>query len=155
MSKYCSLFGHSEFFVNSDLECRIKSEIINCVENRGITEFYLGGYGGFDLACARFIRELKLIYPQIKSYLVLAYLDKKFDDMDKDYIKKTYDDLIFPPIENVPKRLAIIKRNEWIIANSEYIIFYVNHSWGGANKMLEYANKKKKNYINLGTQIAF
>lgn len=152
MSKYCSLFGHNYFWSNSDLECRIKSEIINCVENMGITDFLLGGYGGFDITCARFLRELKPIYPQIKSYLVLAYLDKKFDDMDKDYIKKTYDDLLFPPIENVPKRFAILKRNEWIVNNSDYILFYVNHSWGGACKMLKYANKKKKGYINFGTK---
>lgn len=152
MSKYCSLFGHNYFWSNSDLECRIKSEIINCVENMGITDFLLGGYGGFDITCARFLRELKPIYPQIKSYLVLAYLDKKFDDMDKDYIKKTYDDLLFPPIENVPKRFAIVKRNEWIVNNSDYIMFYVNHSWGGACKMLKYANKKKKDYINFGTK---
>lgn len=43
-------------------------------------------------------------------------------------------------------------RNEWIVNNSDYIMFYVNHSWGGACKMLEYANKKKKDYINFGTK---
>ena len=28
----------------------------------------------------------------------------------------------------------------------------VSNFWGGAYKMLEYANKKKKSYINLGTK---
>lgn len=153
MSNYCSLFGHSEFWSNADLECRIKSEIIDCVENRNLTEFLLGGYGGYDISCAKYIRELKTIYPQIKSYLVLAYLDKKFDEYDKEYIKKTFDDIIYPPIENVPKRFAILKRNEWMIDNSDYVIFYVNHSWGGASKMLEYATRKKKDYINLAMKV--
>lgn len=152
MSNYCSLFGHSDFWSSADLECRIKSEIIDCVENRNLTEFLLGGYGGYDITCAKYIRELKTIYPQIKSYLVLAYLDKKFDEYDKDYIKKTFDDIIYPPIENVPKRFAISKRNEWMIDNSDYVIFYVNHSWGGASKMLEYATRKKKDYINFGNK---
>lgn len=58
MGRYCSLFGHSEFWSNVDLEGKIKSEIINCVKNRGITEFLLGGYGGYDLTCARYVREL-------------------------------------------------------------------------------------------------
>ncbi|MBR1984210.1 MAG: DUF1273 domain-containing protein [Clostridia bacterium] len=152
MDKYCSFFGHGDFRESEDLECRIKSEIADCVENRKIYNFWLGGYGGYDSCCARYVKEMKDIYPQIKSYLVLAYIHNKMDDYDKEYIAKMFDGTIYPPLEKVPLRYAISKRNQWIVDNSDYIIFYVNYSWGGACKSFEYANKKHKDYINFGTK---
>ncbi len=150
MAKIGAFFGHSEFWENEDLKCRIKSEVVAQIENRELDTFFLGGYGSYDSACARYIKELKEIYPHIKSYLILAYLDRKLDDYDKKRIKELYDDTIFPPLENVPLRFAISKRNEWIVNQADYIFFYVNHSWGGASKSLEYAKRKKKDYINFG-----
>lgn len=152
MSKIGAFFGHSQFWESEDLKCRIKSEIVASIENRKLDTFYLGGIGHFDWACARYIHELKEIYPHIKSYLVLAYLDKKLDEYDKTKIAELYDGTIYPPIENVPLKFAISKRNEWIVQQADYIFFYGNYSWGGACKSLEYANKKKKDYINFGTK---
>lgn len=149
MTRYCSFFGHSNIY-GKNLEKEIKAEVINCVNN-GIYNFMLGGYGEFDLLCARVVRELKKEYSQIKSYLILAYLDKKYDDYDKQYIKQNFDDLIYPPLESVPKRLAILRRNKWIVDNSEFIIFYVTHLWGGAGKVFDYANKHNKNFVNLNS----
>lgn len=149
--KYCSFFGHRDFIDNKQLENKIKNQIIYCVENLKIYNFYLGGYGGFDVCCAKYVNDLKKIYPQIKSHLVLAYLNNKFDTYDKMYINNMFDETIYPPLENTLLRFAISKRNQWIVDNSNYIIFYINHSWGGAYKSFEYANKKHKHYINLGT----
>ena len=55
-----------------------------------------------------------------------------------------YDGTIYPPLENVPKRLAIIKRNEWMVDHADVIVAYVLHDWGGANDMLQYAACKDK-----------
>lgn len=152
MEKYCSFFGHRDFSPDKELENKIKSEIINCIENKNIYNFWLGGYGGFDRCCAKYLKEMKEIYPQIKSVLVLAYIQNKMSDYEKEYIEKMFDETIYPPLESVPLRFAIPKRNLWIVDNSDYIIFYVDYSWGGASKCLEYASKKQKNFINLGTK---
>lgn len=53
-----------------------------------------------------------------------------------------FDSSVYPNIEKVPKRFAILKRNEWLINNSDFLIAYV-HRLGGAHKTLEYAQKKK------------
>ncbi len=66
--KYCSFFGHRDFFCSKSLEKLIKGEIANCVEKRGICNFLLGGYGGYDSFCAKCVKDMKEIYPQIKSY---------------------------------------------------------------------------------------
>lgn len=150
MTNYCSFFGHRDFSIDEDMKTRIKSEIKWAIHECDITDFLLGGYGKFDYACTAILREIKTEFPYVRSHLVIAYLDKKLTDYDKIYIKENFDSVVYPPIENTPKKFAILKRNEWILDNSEYIIFYVDHSFGGANKMLQRAIKKKKSYVNLG-----
>jgi len=58
-----------------------------------------------------------------------------------------YDESIYPPLESVPKRFAILRRNEWAIMESDIIVSYVIRSWGGAAKALEYAKRKGKRII--------
>ena len=60
-----------------------------------------------------------------------------------------YDDSIFPPIEKTPLKFAISKRNEWMIKNSDLIIAYVNHTYGGAYKSLSTAIRMKKKILNI------
>ena len=84
-------------------------------------------------------------YVDVKSLLVLAYLDQKYN-------KDLYDETIYPDIENVPRRYAIVKRNQWMIDKSDFVIAYVEHSWGGAAKTFGYAMKKKKTVINIAFQ---
>ncbi|MBQ3489992.1 MAG: hypothetical protein IJA86_05345 [Clostridia bacterium] len=59
------------------------------------------------------------------------------------------DTSIYPPIEQVPPRFAISKRNEWMMANADLIIAYVNHEYGGAYQSLRVAKRKKKKIINI------
>lgn len=64
-------------------------------------------------------------------------------------IKAAYDEIIYPAIEKTPPKFAIIKRNKWLIDNSNLLIACVKYSWGGAAKTLEYAKKKKIKIINI------
>lgn len=146
----CCFFGHRDFDPCTDLEIKIKKEIVKYIEKFGVNEFWLGGYGRFDSYCEKCLKEIKGIHTNIKIYWVLAYLDKKFDALDKKKIESIYEGIIYPPIEKAPKKVAIIARNRWMIQNSDFIIFYVDHSWGGAEKMLEYAKKIKKTFVNFG-----
>lgn len=150
MDKYCGFFGHRDFCCDESTICKIRLQIVNCIEKMGIFNFLVGFYGKFDFVCANVINKLKKQFPQIKLILVLSYLERKFNELDKDYIKNTFDEIIYPPIEKVPKKFAIVKCNEWIVSQCDYLIFYVDFSFGGACKMLEYAHKKKKAYINFG-----
>ena len=62
---------------------------------------------------------------------------------------KLYDTSIYPSIENVPQKFAICKRNEWMILNSDLIITYAKHNYGGAHKTLQIAKRKKKKIVNI------
>lgn len=116
-------------------------EIQNSISN-GAIEFLLGGFGEFDIMCAETVRAFKKKYPQIKSVLVVPYIDKVYNE-------DLYDCSEYPPIENVPKRYAIPKRNEYMINMSDYVIAFVKEKFGGAYAMLKYAQRRKKKIINL------
>ena len=115
-------------------------EVVDRLIHEGADTFYLGGYGQFDAMAASVVREKKERYPQIRSVLVLPYLDRVVDAC-------TYDDTLYPPLENVPRRYAISKRNEYIVDNADVVIAYVVYGFGGASKMLQYAEKKRKRIV--------
>lgn len=103
----------------------------------GATTFYLGGYGDFDRLAAAAVRRQKSVYSHIESVLVLPYLNKEFDPT-------AYDCTTYPPLEKVPPRYAIAKRNQWMVCESDVVISGVIHSWGGAAKTLDFAKRKGK-----------
>ena len=113
------------------------SKAIDTVLSGGAKTFLLGGYGAYDQLCAGLLRKKKAENPDIKLILALPYLDSKMDT-------SRYDDTVYPPIENVPRRYAILKRNEWMVDQADTVIAYVTHDWGGAAKTLSYAEHRHK-----------
>lgn len=135
--------GHGDYNYDNDIKDRLSSTVEDLIK-QGADTFLLGGYGNFDMMSAHIVYQLKQKYPYIKSILIIPYLNKEYNT---DY----YDETEYPPIEKVPMRYAIIKRNEWMIDQSDTVISYVKHDRGGAYKTLQYANKKRKTVINLYT----
>lgn len=146
-TKICCFAGHANIFEKEKVKLKLKKEIVNLIEKENTTTFYSGGKGDFDWLCAHVVNELRENYPFIKSYLILAYMPKEKDG-HKDEALGLFDGTIYPDLEKIPRRLAILKRNEWMINNSDFLIAYVEHNWGGAAKTLEYAKKKKDIIIN-------
>ncbi len=128
--------GHSQI-VQPDKVTLWLTSIISALIKNGADTFYLGGYGHFDQLSATVINGWKTTYPHIKSALVLPYLNFSGD-------LSPYDFTIYPPLESVPPRFAIPKRNEWMVQQSDVIVAYVLHDWGGAAATLRYAQRKQK-----------
>lgn len=53
-------------------------------------------------------------------------------------------------IENVHPRYAISWRNKWMIRESDMVIAYITHSWGGAATYVEKAEKKGLRIVFIG-----
>lgn len=133
--------GHSKLILHNVILKKYAEILIQLIEE-GANEFLLGGYGSFDSISANLVHALKKTYPYIHSTLVTAYINQeKRSDI--------YDDIEYPPIENVPLKFAINKRNEWMVDNSDVVISYVKAPVGGAAKTLEYAKRKRKRIIDL------
>jgi len=131
--------GHKEVDDRVTVERWLHTVCADLIEH-GADEFYLGGYGGFDHLYADVLRNLKKSHPQIRLILVLPYLNSGM-------ITDGYDETVYPPLESVPKRLVISRRNEWMVRESDTVVAYVTHGWGGAAKTLKYACRKKKQVI--------
>lgn len=136
----CTFFGHS--FANATL----KPELITClrglIEKDGAAKFLVGNHGNFDRMVWDVLLSLKKQYGHIVCYKVLAYLPSTAEDGNND--------TVFPEdLESIPKKFAIIKRNEWMIKSSDTVITYVKYSTGGAYRFKELAKRKGKNIIEL------
>ena len=53
--------------------------------------------------------------------------------------------------ETVPKRFAIDWRNRWMLKQADYVVTYITHSWGGAAKFAEMAERSGKQIVNIGS----
>lgn len=131
--------GHRDCAQSDELRAWLYQRVEQLILD-GATDFYLGGYGAFDAMAASVVRSLKNQYPSIRSILVLPYLDRKVD-------APGYDMTTYPPLETVPKRYAILRRNQWIVDAADVVVAYVRYDWGGAAQTLAYAKRKKKRII--------
>ena len=116
--------------------CNVLDQFINEEE----VVFYLGGYGAFDRLAASVVRQKQTVNPAAQAVLILPYLNRKYDESGYDYT-------LFPPLESVPPRYAVSKRNQWMVAQADVVIAYVTCGWGGAAKTLAYARSKRKRVI--------
>lgn len=131
--------GHSDVYEMDQVREWLLTQIERTILI-GADEFLLGGYGAFDNMAAGVVRGLKAQYPHIQATLVLPYLDQKVDAAG-------YDGTVYPPLETVPKRYAIVHRNRWMVEKADVVIAYVTHSWGGAAETLRHAKRRKKTII--------
>ena len=131
--------GHREVWKQEPVSAWLHETVEELIA-QGAKEFLLGGYGLFDQMAARVVWDLKKDYPDVTSVLVIPYPDKKVDD-------SLYDIVTYPPLEHVLPRYAISRRNEWMIRETDILVAYVLHDWGGAAATLTYAKRKKKTII--------
>lgn len=141
--------GHKDVGMSEELKARIVAILKKYVMKEEIV-FYCGGYGKFDNACAKIVKELKIEYPSIKLFYITPYVgDGAKLRLEIAKMSGYYDDIIYPGLEHVPYKFAISKRNEYMVDAADLLIAFVEHDWGGAYKTLLYAKRKKKEIINL------
>ncbi|MBR2870329.1 MAG: hypothetical protein IKB98_02990 [Clostridia bacterium] len=137
--------GHSSFD-NNENQYKLYDILCENIKDNPV-DFYVGGYGSFDHYALCSALEYKEKHNDTKIYFVTPYLDKRYSKLE--YYKNVTDGIIFPELENVPKKFAIIKRNEWMVKQADLVIAYVRHSWGGARRTFEFAKRLQKKIINL------
>ena len=106
--------------------------------------FYVGHQGQFDAYVHSELKKLKQEYPQINYAVVLAYMPGRKTEYDD------YSDTMLPEgIESVHPHYAISWRNNWMLRQSDYVVTYITHTWGGAYQYTEKARRQNKVVINL------
>ena len=139
--------GHSNFSFDNTVKEKLKELLLQEIRKNPACKFYLGGYGDFDSLCLNILKEIKADFPAIELLFITPYLNDNYSKLEP--AKLYYDGIIYPPLENVPRRFCISKRNEWMVDEADLVIAFVKYSWGGAAKTLEYAKRKKVEFFNL------
>lgn len=140
--------GHRDFVETAEAENQLTMFLEKYARENVRLVCYNGGYGNFDYFAAKCVQRLQERYSNIRNCLILPYIDQTFLDRIEIF-KNHFDETIYPPLETVPRKYAIIRRNEWMIDSTDIIIAYVKYSWGGAARTLEYAKRKKKTVIQI------
>ncbi len=136
----CTFFGHRD--CPTSVKPKLRAQLIDLIENQGVTTFYVGSQGSFDSMVKSVLQELELLYPQISYTIVLAYIPRKKEDGG------LYT-MLPEGIEKVPRRFAICWRNRWMLKHADYVVTYVTHPWGGAAQFAAEAKNKGKQVYNL------
>ena len=132
--------GHRQMEHGAEVTAWLRNVVEDLIREGAVT-FYLGGMGAFDRLAASVVRESKARHPHIQLVLVLAYLEAGRDCAGYDYS-------LYPSLESVPRRYAIVHRNRWMVEAAHVVVGYVLHSWGGAAATLSWARQKKKRIIS-------
>ena len=138
----CTFFGHRE--CSDSIKIKLREVLIELITDHDVDMFYVGNQGRFDAIVRVILRELKKEYPQIDYAVVLAYMPGKQTEYDD------YSDTMLPEgIESVHPRYAISWRNNWMLKQSDYVVTYITHSYGGAVQYAKKAGFWKKTIVSL------
>ena len=135
----CFFIGHRE--APDALIDKLSAEVERHITEYGVTDFVVGRYGRFDALAAKCVKVAKKRHPEVTLTLLLPY---------HPYDRPTstppgFDGTFYPPgMETVPKRAAIVRANQYVVDNSDYLIAYVRHSVSNAWDLVEYAKRSKK-----------
>lgn len=149
MKNICCFIGHSSIVYSDELSQRVEDAILQVIKE-GVDTFYCGGYGDFDLLCAKVVNKLKSKYQNIKCIFVTPYINEGYKNKLKS-VKDAglYDEILYPPLELVLQRYAISERNKFMINASDRIIVYIKYDFGGAYTAFKYAVNKGKSIIKI------
>ena len=134
-----TFFGHRD--TPKEIEPTLRLTLIDLIENKNATVFYVGNHGNFDAMVRRQLEDLSKTYP-IKYYVVLAYMPSKNDEPDEHTI-------LPEGIETVPRRFAINYRNKWMLNKSDIVVTYVIRNFGGAWEFKMLSKRMSKNLIEI------
>ena len=135
--KSCFFIGHQE--ASDELLPALQRAVEQHIEEYGVTEFIVGGYGGFDRLATVALIVAKQKHPEI----ILLRLTPYHPTERPVVLPESFDGIYYPEgMEKVPRRLAIVRANKYVIDRVSYLLMYVRHSGSNASNIFLYAQKK-------------
>ena len=117
--KTCFLIGHRD--APYDLREKLANAIETAITEYGIEEFVVGHYGGVDRLAVSCLAEAKKAHPELRLVLLLPYHQSERAVV----LPAGFDGSFYPPgMEAVPRRLAIVRANEYMAKHCDLLIGY-------------------------------
>ena len=137
--KSCFFIGHRE--ASSEIFPVLMETVEQHIVEYGVTEFIVGNYGGFDHMAAKAVIASKQRHPGITlSMLVPYHPAERLTEPPQGF-----DNTFYPPgMERVPRKLAIVRANRYMIDHVNYLIAYAWHPASNARDLVEYSKKREQ-----------
>lgn len=178
IEKSCSFFGHRVISVTEELKQDLRNVIEDLIVNHNVRIFLFGSKSDFNSLCYLIVTELKVKYTFIKRVVytcrgescVLESEKKEWEEIYRKLNRKeflfVYDEEQEHKSKYTAGRASYIERNQAMIDDSEYCIFYYDEDYqperrkysrkcvgyyqpkSGTSLAYAYANQKKKVLIN-------
>lgn len=146
-----SFFGHRVISDFSTAEIMVERLIENLLAHHPHINFLVGRNGDFDLMVTAAIKRLKsqthsdtcsliwiLPYPTAELQSHLSDFEAYYDDIE-----------VCQSAAQAHPKQAFQIRNREMVDRSDFVVFYVTHSHGGAYQTLRYAQMENKYFVNL------
>ena len=146
--KSCFFIGHRE--ASSEILSALRDTVEQHIVEYGVTEFIVGHYGGFDRIAAKAVITAKEHHPEITLSMLIPYHPAE----QPVELPSGFDNTFYPPgMEKVPRRLAIVRANRYMIDHADYLIAYAWHPASNTWNLLEYARKRERKNLLVITSL--
>ena len=137
--KSCFFIGHRE--ASEEIYPALYAAVEQHILEYGVTEFIVGHYGGFDRLAASAVKEAKRFYPEVRLILLLPYhpAERPIPMLEG------FDGTFYPPgMESVPRKVAIVRANRYVVDHVDCLIAYAWHPASNARELVDYAKGHKR-----------
>lgn len=147
--KTCFFIGHRS--TPDTVRPALTREVERHIVEYCVTDFVVGHYGHFDTLAARAVIDAKQRHPSVTLTMLLPYHPSERPVP----VLVGFDGTFYPPdMEHVPRRLAIVLANHWMLCNSDYLIAYVRYPSNGSREVLEEARLREAKGLIRVTNLA-
>lgn len=146
-----SFFGHKRIYNQLRLDQVLDSLILQLLREHSYVEFLVGRDGDFDQLVSSAIKRCQRAFGNHNSShtWVMPYPTSFFRENEEDCYAY-YDEIEICEASSAKHfKEAFRSRNRDMIDRSDFAVFYVESSEGGAYQTMQYAIKQGKEYINL------
>lgn len=165
--KTCSFFGHRKIQLTEELKRKVVKVIESLIVQDNVRTFLFGSRSAFDSLCNAIVGELKEKYPYIKRIVytcksetcILENEKEKWKEIQSYFQKRgVYLTVAEEEFEYKTKytagKASYVERNQAMINNSDYCVFYYDENYQPAIK--KYAKQNIGYYQpKSGTAIAY
>lgn len=148
-SKTCAVTGHRA--VGADLSReKLKKALLELI-NKGVDSFLVGMAVGFDTICFNVLEELRKDFNiKIIACIPCPNQDKNFSQKQKieyERMNDVSDRRLL--ISNSYTSGCMLKRNRFMVDNSDYLVCYLRDNKGGTFYTVNYATSKNKTIVRV------
>jgi len=158
----CSFIGHRAVKDKEKVASILKEQIVKLVEEKGVNTFLFGSKSEFNDICHQAVTELRELYPFIKRIAYtcrseFACMENEREKTEQSISKLLHQDVSLKGYESEVEfdkkykagRASYIERNQAMIDDSDYCVFYYNENYSprnsgksGTKMAYEYALRK-------------